>query len=95
MNISCSTDNLKKALQATLKAVSNKAVLPVLNNLLVTNQNVSGGYLKLVAIDLEIGIEVLIEKAFVVAKILVTFHAIVQNKHFAVFNGVQSAGIYI
>lgn len=61
MNISCSTDNLKKALQATLKAVSNKAVLPVLNNLLVTNQNVAGGYLKLVATDLEIGIEVLIE----------------------------------
>ena len=61
MEIKCSKDNLKKTLQAVQRAVATKGILPVLSNVLFTNEQVSSGYLKVVGTDLEIGVESLLE----------------------------------
>jgi DNA polymerase-3 subunit beta len=54
MHVICPKENLAKGLQAVQKAVSARGLLPILSNVLVS---VQGDELKLVATDLEIGIE--------------------------------------
>jgi DNA polymerase-3 subunit beta len=54
MHVICPKENLAKGLQAVQKAVSARGLLPILSNVLVSAQ---GNELRLVATDLEIGIE--------------------------------------
>lgn len=54
MHVICPKDTLAKGLQAVQKAVSARGLLPILSNVLVSVDN---GEMKLVATDLEIGIE--------------------------------------
>lgn len=57
MKITCSTEHLKKNLQAVQRAVANKGILPVLSNVLFTSLHDSEGYIKVIGTDLEIGVE--------------------------------------
>lgn len=61
MQIKCSKENLKKTLQAVQRAVAAKGILPVLSNVLFSNEDTSAGFLKVVGTDLEIGVESLLE----------------------------------
>lgn len=57
MKITCSTEHLRKTLQAVQRAVASKGILPVLSNVLFTTHEDLEGYLKIVGTDLEIGVE--------------------------------------
>lgn len=57
MQITCLTEELRKNLQIVQRAVANKGVLPVLSNVLITTDDSAEELLKIVATDLEIGIE--------------------------------------
>lgn len=57
MQITCKTEDLKKTLQAVQRAVAAKGILPVLSNILLTTDNEKGRFLRLIATDLEIGVE--------------------------------------
>ncbi|PIQ26785.1 DNA polymerase III subunit beta [bacterium (Candidatus Blackallbacteria) CG17_big_fil_post_rev_8_21_14_2_50_48_46] len=57
MKITCSTEQLKKTLQAVQRAVASKGILPVLSNVLLTSDEENESYLKVVGTDLEIGVE--------------------------------------
>lgn len=61
MKISCQTEDLKKTLQAVQRAVAAKGILPVLSNILVSTEQESGHFLRLIGTDLEIGIEARLE----------------------------------
>lgn len=61
MKITCQTEELKKTLQAVQRAVASKGILPVLSNVLLTTEQESGRFLRLVGTDLEIGIEARLE----------------------------------
>jgi len=62
MHIVCKKENLLKGFQAVSKAVSNRAVLPVLANVLF---EVKDSKLFLKATDLEIGIETIVESEII------------------------------
>ncbi len=57
MKITCSTEHLRKNLQAVQRAVANKGILPVLSNVLFTSLHDSEGHIKIIGTDLEIGVE--------------------------------------
>jgi len=57
MKITCSTEHLRKNLQAVQRAVANKGILPVLSNVLFTSLHDSDGHIKVIGTDLEIGVE--------------------------------------
>lgn len=57
MHISCTQENLKRALSAASRAVAVRATLPVLGTILFQTQK---GRLRIAATDLEIGVEFLI-----------------------------------
>lgn len=61
MKITCSTEHLRKTLQAVQRAVASKGILPVLSNVLFVTHEDLDGYLKVIGTDLEIGIESLLE----------------------------------
>lgn len=61
MKITCQTDELKRNLQAVQRAVASKGILPVLSNVLFSSTEDSQHFLKIVATDLEIGIETRLE----------------------------------
>lgn len=63
MKITCRTDELKKTLQSVQRAVASKGILPVLSNVLLTTEQDSGRFLKMVGTDLEIGVESRLELA--------------------------------
>ena len=54
MKVTCLQENLIRGLQIAGRGVSTRTTLPILSNVLVS---VNGGEMKLVATDLEIGIE--------------------------------------
>ena len=61
MRIKCKKRDLSEGINIVSKAVSNKTTMPILQCILV---EAAGGRIKLIANDLELGIETFIESTF-------------------------------